>query len=403
MIGVYAGDDLAAQTELEKQIKEISDLVAYSQHNECWVDGVLSFRAVLARMGVTVPDTMTEAEAAAEFLKKTQRFSGLLAQWQETVGKRPWDFSAVETKDSFATGHRIFRVAYRLQSLQGLMVQAHLRSDDTASAWSEFQIMNSSVDRMGDVPGFFQSSLRWGMFHTARAGIELGGWTNDQMMEISSILGEHSTLVTARRDMEVQKIGMTDFLTHFRENETQIQEAFSRSKSPIDKMINRFGIATATDQQIADNLAVIHYRMEQPFTCFDPDTGFYLGEPADDSHVLPRSKPSDVSFDKFYYMYSEMYGDPGPVARWIISEQSTIDQTRIAAALEIQRRKTGEYPETLDAVSNSIPRDIATGQPYFYQRNKDGGYTLWGTGIDRKNDGGDNRADVTMTHRPVKK
>jgi hypothetical protein len=92
------------------------------------------------------------------------------------------------------------------------------------------------------------------------------------------------------------------------------------------------------------------------------------------------------------------------VPEQIIRSQSTIDQTRIAAALEMQHRATGEYPATLDAVSatfgGKIPRDIATGQPYFYQRDLDGGYRLWGTGIDRKSDGGDERADVTLTHRP---
>ena len=49
-----------------------------------------------------------------------------------------------------------------------------------------------------------------------------------------------------------------------------------------------------------------------------------------------------------------------------------------------------------------MPIDIATGQPYFYQRDADGGYTLWGTGIDGKSDGGDEKTDVTWKHRPVK-
>ena len=71
LIGVYAGDDPAAQKELEKQLEEISSLLAYSQHNECWVDGVVIFRAMLAKSGMTVPETMTEADAAAEILKQT--------------------------------------------------------------------------------------------------------------------------------------------------------------------------------------------------------------------------------------------------------------------------------------------------------------------------------------------
>ena len=53
-------------------------------------------------------------------------------------------------------------------------------------------------------------------------------------------------------------------------------------------------------------------------------------------------------------------------------------------------------------VSVMLPRDIATGQPYLYQRDANGGYKLWGTGIDGKSDGGNDDTDVIWTHRPVK-
>lgn len=408
LVGVYAVDDEAAKKELEKQLEEIRNLLAYSQHNECWVDGVLSFRAVLAKMGMAVPDTMTEADAAAEFLKRTERFSPMLAQWRQAVGNGPWDFSSLETNDSSAAEYKIFRVAYSFQSLLGIMAQAHLRSGDADGAWADLQTMNSSAERGGEIPGSYQSSLRWQVIHTARAGMEPEAWTDTQLMKISTMMGEENALDSARSDMESQKRQYADYFAHFRDHQSEIEETFARSKSPIDKMINRFGIATATDQQLADNLAVMNFKIDQAFTRFDPVTGFYLGESAEDSSLLPHSKPSDVSFDKFYYMYYQQYGtDPDSVVEWIIREQSGIDQTRIAAALEIQRRATGEYPATLDAVSATfggrIPRDIATGQSYFYQRDADGGYKLWGTGIDGKSDGGDGRSDVTWTHRPVKK
>ena len=72
--------------------------------------------------------------------------------------------------------------------------------------------------------------------------------------------------------------------------------------------------------------------------------------------------------------------------------------TRLAAALEIQRRATGEYPQSLAAVAPAfpagIPHDLATGQPYFYERAADGTYKLWGTGIDQTNDSGDPQKDT---------
>ena len=399
LIGIYTGDDLAAQKVLEKQLDEISSW----RNTGCMVDGVLSFRAVLSKMGMAVPDTMTEAEAAAEFLKWTERFSAIFAQWREAVSKGPWDFNSLETKDPFAKRGKVFNMAYNLQSLLGAMAEARLRKGDTVAAYSDLQTMDSSADRCGDDLGFSKMMFSWRMLRTARAGMEPGGWTDDQLMGISTMLGGENALASARRLKDYKKLGMTELLTHYRENPSGIEGA----KSPIDQMLNQICIATTTDQQIADNLAVINFHLDQPFTRFDPVTGVYLGESADDSPELPHTKPSDVSFDKFYYMYSARYGNPGPQAEWIIKDQSTIDQTRIAAALEIQQRATGEYPATLDAVSGtfggSTPIDIATGQPYFYQRNPDGGYTLWGTGIDGKSDGGNEKTDAVWKHRSTQK
>ena len=45
----------------------------------------LSFRALLQSMGKDVPDTMTEAEAAAVFLREADRFSVVLAQWEQAL------------------------------------------------------------------------------------------------------------------------------------------------------------------------------------------------------------------------------------------------------------------------------------------------------------------------------
>lgn len=408
LVGVYTVGDPEARKALEKQLEEISNLMgslAGTSGINCRVDGVLSFRSVLAKMGVAVPETMTEADAAAEFLKHAQRYSALLAQWREAVGKGPWDFSALETKDSYTASIKIFNMSVTFQRLLGVMTEARLHTGDTDGAWSDLQIMNSSTIRNGDMlvsPGVFW--LQPQMNETIQAGMKLGVWTDAQLLGISAMMGETSSLASMHRLIEGEKLWIDDYLTRHRENQGQLRDDFSRSKSFIDQTINQIGITTVTDQQMADNLAVIHYQMDQPFTRFNPDTGFYLGESAGDDLQLPHSKPSDVSFDKFYYMYSEMYGGRHDwVPKEIIRSQSTIDQTRIAAALEIQRRATGQYPETLDALGDSIPRDIATGQPYLYQRNSDGGYTLWGTGIDRTSEGGDKRSDVPYVHRPLKR
>lgn len=405
LVGIYFGNDPAARAVLEKQLGEIVVLTANSQNSDCLVNGVLSFRAVLARMGVTVPESMTETEAAAEFLKQTQRFSLILAEWREAVAKGPWDFNSIKIDDAYQTYYNFFReVMYPLQQLLNIEAEARLRTGDADGSWSDLQAMKSTTDRSDGILSFYRWHPLQQAVQSVRLGMELDVWTDDQLTEISSMMSEENALTSTRDYVELMKLNIANHLTNIHDNQGSIQEDLSRAKSPIGRMMSQIGFTLTSDQQIADNIAVIQYQMEQPLARFDPVTGFYLGETAGDSVEFPHSKASDVSFDKFYYMYTEEYGGNfDHVAREVIREQSTIDQTRIAAALEMQRRATGQYPETLDALGDSIPRDIATGQPYLYQRNPDGGYTLWGTGIDRTSEGGDKQSDVAYVHRPAKK
>jgi hypothetical protein len=72
--------------------------------------------------------------------------------------------------------------------------------------------------------------------------------------------------------------------------------------------------------------------------------------------------------------------------------QTGLDLARVAVALERHRLAHGTYPETLAPVLAADPalgalHDVFTGEPYRYRRESDGGFTLWGTGENRTDDG----------------
>jgi hypothetical protein len=409
LVSVMLGGDTPARKALQEALTEMEEFLKNAMLRESRIDGVLSFRALLTKMGVIVPESMTEGEAAAAFLKHAERFSGLLAQWREAVGKGPWDCSTGDIN----VGMQIGRLPQYFQKLLGTMAEAHLRLGDSASAWSGWKTMELSAERCGDSPmminGIFEAQIRRRMFETARAGMALNAWTDDQLAEISASPGQQNSLDAMCRDIEGEKKVITDFFAHLRDNRTEIVSSLQGSGSVVQSVVNWIGVSLTSDQQIEDNLAVIHHKMEQPLSRFDPDTGILLASSAGENGDVFNPENSSMWFDDFYMMYSKMYGDwrfYDSVPQNIIKNQSAIDQSRLAAALEIHHRATGEYPESLDAVSatfsGTMPRDIATGQPYLYQRDANGGYKLWGTGIDGKSDGGNDDTDVIWTHRPVK-
>ncbi len=74
-------------------------------------------------------------------------------------------------------------------------------------------------------------------------------------------------------------------------------------------------------------------------------------------------------------------------------QNTTLDLTRLAAALAVYRAEHGAYPQKLDelvpSVLKKLPVDLYNAKPFIYQR-KDDGYLLYSTGENGADDGGSN-------------
>ncbi len=73
--------------------------------------------------------------------------------------------------------------------------------------------------------------------------------------------------------------------------------------------------------------------------------------------------------------------------------QTSVNEARIAIALERHRLKHGEFPEKLDALAPEfmakVPHDIINGEPLHYRRTGDGLFVLYSVGWNMKDDGGE--------------
>ncbi len=74
-------------------------------------------------------------------------------------------------------------------------------------------------------------------------------------------------------------------------------------------------------------------------------------------------------------------------------QNTTLDLTRLAAALAVYRAEHGAYPQKLDdlipTVLKKLPVDLYSANPFIYQR-KDDGYLIYSTGENGADDGGSN-------------
>jgi hypothetical protein len=409
LIGPILRGDQTAAHELEKTMGELRDFLQHLASSR--VDGAISFRLWLSKQGERVPDSMTEAEAAALFLEKAKRFSGLLAEWRAAVERGPWDFTGHPAghRWSVGVGHPLF---LQMGRLLAATVEAQWRTGDPAAAWEGLTTMRMTGARVMDDPSLFavyiSKAVQVEMIQAFRAGIQLGTLTDGQLAEVPSWGGQNEALSTMRRGLEGEKARIAADFARAQENRDHLAMRFYAPGAYVTNFVNQLGASLTTDQQLADNLAVMHQTIDQSLARFDPVTGRYQPPQAGEPATVPAARPSDSWFDSFYFMYADTLGVElyARIPQVVIETQSTLDHARLAAALELHQRATGQYPDSLDAVSGTfpdgLPRDLAAGQPYLYQRAPEGGYTLWGAGVDGTSQGGTFKSDdVVWHHEPT--
>lgn len=370
--------------------------------------GTLSFRTLLKLLGGKVPDTMSEAEAAAEFLKLADRFSGMLAGWREALEMGPWDFSSV---------HRPYRdniednLAMEFRNLLGAITEAHWRLGQSDEAWASFRLMHASTDDIAPYRAYFglqmahdRGQASW--YQTYRAGLTLGAFTDIQLAEVPALLATQNMFATAQRKLEAEKNRLVedyDRRTKLAERSELrgVQTLFPRNLHTMSvNFVNDIEARFVTSQQLADNLALLHHTIDHSLSGFDASNGHLLPSAAGLANPPAAGVPAESWFEQRYFQFAEwdniaLYPR---VAEWVVDSQTTIDHMRLAAAIELHQRATGRYPDSLDAVRghlpSGLPQDPATGQGYGYRRLPEGGYQLWGNGIDQVDDGGTPDKDV---------
>jgi hypothetical protein len=407
----YFGPALAGTEEewqtFRKAIDEITDFFdqGHDSHNPAFgPNGVTSFRALVQNMGGEVPETMTEAEAAAEFLRQADRFSGLLARWREAIAKGPL---ASGQDDLSESGRQRFSGLSRTFSdLLSLTTAARLQAGDGDGAWSDWQTLKNSNDRLREIfpagDGHYEYTMDSLMFNLAKSGVETGAWSNSHMTELSAVAASQNFLASALLRIEDRRERQKYYFENFRVHHERFREGVLTTPSQLDQVVNRVKLQLITDQQIRDNQALSLHRLNQELGRFDPETGYYVRPTEAEKQAIAETRSKPGFLGSYYFMIAD-FGSEGRdddyTAKQVIRQQAEYNQLRLSVALDTYQRRTGTYPQNLEAVGSQLPggapRDIATGQPYFYQKEADGGYKLWSTGIDGKSDGGDDKNDIT--------
>ncbi|MFN0128655.1 MAG: hypothetical protein ACKV19_18440 [Verrucomicrobiales bacterium] len=411
VVGPLLDGDAATIEKLKRERDNLSEFLKWI--GKCRVDGKIDFKQLLGHLGIQGVEGLSDKDAAAEFLRWARSASLLADDWKKALETGTWDFTGVDLLKpcSPEIGESIQvmlgRFGTQMQSLWGAMAEASWQTGDADSAFRHWKFMMVNAERTGDATSMLgalvESSQRSKAVHTLETGLSVGGFTDAQLAQLIAHLADFSALDSMRRGLDGEKriqeslfarIGTSDDPLTFR--------WVNPFNKPSLNFLNKLAMSLVTPQQIADNLAVAQASTDAALSRFDPISGNLI--PPGSTEVVESAAfgVGDSWFDRFYFMYSmPPLGNSGIAKRLeatVVDGQSSMDQARLAVALESHRRSTGSFPESIESVTwhfpDGLPRDLATGEPYHYTRLDDGSYRLWGLGIDQTDQGGDPDKDV---------
>jgi hypothetical protein len=404
-------DNAAERARFGKQFEEVLKVDNAIRESKD-ADRNLSFKKLLENLGVAVPAEMSEAEAAAEFLRHIEAARNTLAQLNSTLEVGPWDWGEYRPDDAEMSRRRwdVCRMLQAASNLDSGIIQAHWRAGDSDAAWNDWELMRLLSLRAGEGGNLmgilFEGSLQAMRARMVSTGIELGGWTDAQLAQIPDALAPFDALDSMVRGLDGENRHLDDLSRRPGDVRALFERIEDAGPGHSGSFVRRLAIGLTTDQQLKDNLAIIAADYQFARSRFDFEKRVYLAPAVDEPRPFAELRDSASFFTGLYFLpltylgagFSEENSISPTLPSNTIRSQAANDQARLAAALEMQRRATGEYPESLAAVApvfpGGIPHDLATGQPYSYERSADGVYKLWGAGIDQTNDSGDPKKDT---------
>lgn len=357
---------------------------------------IVDFVAMMRAWGVEGADGMTPQEAAGEFLRRAAQFSELLSAWKRSP-ELGWDLKEASGLNAEFPG--------RIQSLLGVIAQAHMRTGNGSEAMDAWSAMRRGFERFRDPPlTWHREALRRELSETLRAGLALGAWDEAGLRQIGASVPQDDWLRVEARWLQSQRAWLTDSYMSYSPfitgppAQSGIQAHFDLLRPVLDAVL-------ISNQQRADNVALFQHAMDHALDRFDPATGWLRPAASGENQTEFLAALSDSWIDrKYFYLAKYANGVAREATDNVIRAHAEADFMRLAVALQGHRLRSGEYPERLDAVAADFPKglplDPATGASYHYAREDDGGFKLWGLGLDQTNEQGHFFKDVMWWQPP---
>ena len=230
---------------------------------------------------------------------------------------------------------------------------------------------------------------------TLRDGFRLNGWQDPQLAVIQEQLQKINTapfVFEAFKEEQAHTVYLGEhsaLRSDFRKVMTGELFGYGRGKTYMQRL-KTHAYDLMPQGWVFQNLVVATKVHQQLIDTFDPTEQQIFPNRLELAYLEVTTKLEHHSI--FHLLVDIAIPNYSKAFQTFAYNQTRVNQTQIACAVERYHLARGEYPEALDALVpqfiEKIPRDIIGGEPLHYRRTGDGEFLLYSVGWNETDDGG---------------
>ena len=327
---------------------------------------------------------------AADYLSWTEPLTANFDLVRNAL-KRPYARIDCDYQQPFAIGIPNFIGIRTVVQLLSQRAQCYLLLSQSEAAWHELTLVHDLCQILMIKPSGKPLTLVGAMIHVAviglyadivEDGLRLHAWREPELTAIERQLADIDLLAPV--------------VEAFREERAATSRTFeTMSRGELVKLFNfdrsgRLALSLMPRGWFYQNMALGAEFEQEVVGNMDATNQMVL--PHQISELVRRLSPISQRRSAYNFLLGMALPNYSKAVQTAARNQTLVNQAMLACVLERYRLASGQYPETLDALTprfiEKLPHDLIGGQPLKYRRTDGAGYLLYSVGWDEKDDGG---------------
>jgi len=319
-----------------------------------------------------------QIDSAADYLRWSDRFASDIELIREAL-KRPFTRMEGDYNDPIHIPIPNMATERSLIQMVAQRAECHLVEGDSEKAMAELALINESRRILEPAPTGKPTSMVAAVINIAvadlyleavRDGLQKHSWNQSQLTALALQLNQIDLATSLGRGLQHQQILTIQLM------ETYLFNAPHSWFVPKGWKMQNLVFAAKLNQQVIDAIS-IKDGLIKPFMINDLQDEI--------KNTANHSTP-------YSFLTVHLTPDLSKAVRLFAFKQATLNETKVACALERYHQVHEDYPETTDGLVpqflSFVPPDPIDGRPLHYQRENDSHFLLYSIGWNEKDDHG---------------